>query len=72
MQVLINNEVDNDDDASICVHTAFSGLNGTDMCKVGMLLTLQHFLCPSLLSEFPEGSPRGISGAFGSWRMVHS
>ena len=31
MQVLINNEVDNDDDASICVHIAFSGLKGTDV-----------------------------------------
>ena len=39
--MLINTEVDSDDDASVCVHTAFSGLNGTDMCNVGMLLPLQ-------------------------------
>ena len=31
--MLINTEVDSDDDASVCVHTAFSGLNGTDMCN---------------------------------------
>lgn len=58
--------------SSICVHTAFSGLNGTDMCNVGMLLP-PAALCPSYsLSEFPAGSPKRISGAYGSWRMVHS
>lgn len=64
-----NNEVDNDD-ASTCVPVAFSDLRGTDSCSVGVLLLLQHFY-PKVLCEFPS-SPRGISSAFGSWRMVYS
>lgn len=71
--MLINTEVDNDDDASICVHTAFSGLNGTDMCNVGMLLPLQHSVPASCLSSQQarqEGSlvPMGAGG----WYILES
>lgn len=67
----INTEVDNDDDASICVHTAFSGLNGTDMCNVGMLLPPSGTSVPASCLSSQQARPRGISGAYGS-EDVHS